>query len=310
MKMFSQFARACRVEPAGRGHGPLPGAGWFAMLALAVAASACVTTTNYLDPSGPKYAGNYATRSKAAWRLRPDGPVRVVTFNIAYGTRIDRALEVLREAEPLRDFDALALQEMDARGADRMARELGLRYVYFPGGIHPDKQRDFGCAILSPWPLERPYKVVLPHEAFGSGLRRAAVVATVVRGEDRFRFYSVHLPAPLAVSMALRREQAQVLIADAEAAPEPVIIAGDFNSYGIGEEFAKAGFTWVTSDTEPTVHPVFLGFRLDHIFAKGLSEGSLSAVAGVVQDNRGASNHKPVWAAIGFDASNGSKGFD
>ncbi len=308
MKVFPQFARACRAEPTRRGHGPFPRASRFAVLALAVAASACLTTTSYLDPSGPKYAGDYVTRSKVARRLRSDGPVRVVTFNIAYGTHIDRALEVLREAEPLQDFDALALQEMDARGVDRMARELGLRYVYFPGGVHPDKQRDFGCAILSPWRLERPYKVLLPHEAFGSGLRRAAAVATVVRGEERFRFYSVHLPAPLAVSMASRREQAQVLIADAEAAPEPVIIAGDFNSYGIGEDFAKAGFTWVTSDTEPTINPKFLGFRLDHIFAKGLSEASLSAEAGVVQDNRGASNHKPVWAAIEFSASNRSKG--
>jgi endonuclease/exonuclease/phosphatase (EEP) superfamily protein YafD len=97
------------------------------------------------------------------------------------------------------------------------------------------------------------------------------------------------------------------LIADAEASPEPVIIAGDFNSYGIGKEFVKAGFTWVTRDTEPTVGLAFFRFRYDHVFAKGLAEAPLSAEAGVVADNRRASNHKPAWAAIEFGASCESK---
>jgi endonuclease/exonuclease/phosphatase family metal-dependent hydrolase len=298
VKIFPRLDRAFKVKPMSRGLRPRPGAGRIMVLALAAACAACVTTKNYLDPSGPRYAGNY-TRSEEVVR-RPEGPVRVVTFNIAYGKHIDRAVEVLRESDPLRDFDALALQEMDAPGVEQIARELGLSYVYFPGGVHPDKQRDFGCAILSPWPLEKPTKVVLPHEAFGSGLRRAAVAATIIRGAQRFRFYSVHLPAPLAVSAGSRREQVQVLIADAEASPEPVIIAGDFNSYGIGKEFVRAGFTWITRDIEPTVGLVFLRFRYDHIFAKGLQEAPFSAEAGVVADNRRASNHRPVWAAIEF----------
>ncbi len=288
-----------------RGLPPRPNPGRTMVLVLAAACAACVTTKNYLDPSGPKYAGTYAKLEE--FDRQPEGPVRVVTFNIAYGKHIDRAIEALRESDPLRDFDALAVQEMDAPGVERIARELRLSYIYFPGGVHPDKQRDFGCAILSPWPLEEPVKVVLPHEAFGSGLRRAAVAATVVRGAQRFRFYSVHLPAPLAVSAASRREQAQVLIADAEASPEPVIIAGDFNSYGIGKEFVKAGFTWITRDTNPTVGLVFFRFRYDHIFARGLADAPSSAEAGVVVDNRGASNHKPVWAAIEFDEPGGIK---
>jgi len=277
----------------------------FAILAvaLAFAAAACAITKNYLDPSAPKYVGDHTPRLEATRRLRPDGPFRVVTFNISYGSHLDRALEVLRKNEPLRDFDALALQEMDAPGVERIARELGLRYVYFPAGVHPDKKRDFGCAILSPWPLENPVKLVLPHEALGTGLRRAATVATVVREDQRFRFYSVHLSGALAISAASRREQVDIMIADARASAEPVIIAGDFNSYGIGREFAKAGFTWITSDVGPTLRNVFFKFRYDHIFARGLSEVPVPALAGVVQDNRRASDHRPVWADNEFDAS-------
>ena len=282
--------------------------GRLALLALAFAAGACVNTKNYLDPSEPKYTGDYTLHPGADSRLRPEGSFRVVTFNIAYGNHIDRALEVLRQSEPLRDFDALALQEMDLRGVDEIARELGLCYVYFPASVHPAKKRDFGCAILSPWPLENPLKIGLPHKSFGTNLRRAATVVTVVRGEQRIRVYSVHLAGALAISAASRREQVQPVIIDARASVEPVIIAGDFNSYGIGEEFVKAGFTWVTRDVGPTLHNAFFRFRYDHIFAKGITEAPVSARTGVVEDNRKASDHRPVWAVIEFDASSGVRG--
>jgi len=192
---------------------------------------------------------------------------------------------------------------MDARGVDRIAQELGLHYVYFPSAVHPQKKRDFGCAILSPWPLEDPLKLGLPHKAFGTNIRRAATAATVVRGDRSFRLYSVHLPAPLAISAASRREQVQVIISDARKHSEPVIVAGDFNSYGIGQEFVTAGFTWVTKDIGPTLHNFFFRFRYDHIFTTGFPEVPVFFRASIVQDNRKASDHRPVWAIIDFDAS-------
>ena len=274
-----------------------------AILAMALLATGCATATNYLDPSGPVYVDHYAAADTAASNpVRAAGPIRVVSFNIAFSVHIDRALEVLRESEELRDFDVLTLQEMDAPGVERIARELGLNYVYFPSGIHPKKDRDFGCAILSPWPLEEPRKIVLPHGARVSGFRRAAVVATVVRGAERFRCYTVHLPAALSISGSSRREQAQVMIADAAASPDPVIIAGDLNSYDIRHEFAGAGFTWLSRDTGPTVSRFLLRFRYDHVFARDVSGAPVQATAGVVKDNRGASDHKAIWASVEFEA--------
>jgi len=272
-----------------------------AAIALAASGLACATAVNYLDPSGPSYlhardGGPPAPRS-------PSSPVRVVSFNIAYAVEIDRAIAVLRESEPLRDPDILALQEMDAPGTERIARALGMSAVYFPSGIHPRHERDFGCAILSPWPLEEPRKVVLPHAARGTGLRRSAVAAVVVRGKQRIRAYSVHLPSPLAVSGGARKAQLRALAADAATAAGPVVIAGDFNSHDKVEELAKAGFAWVTRDVGPTARFRLLGIGLaglsyDHVLAKGLRPVAEPGATGVVAENRGASDHHPVWAVL------------
>jgi endonuclease/exonuclease/phosphatase family metal-dependent hydrolase len=175
--------------------------------------------------------------------------------------------------------------------------------VYFPSGVHPKFERDFGCAVLSPWPLEEPRKLVLPHGARVSGLRRSATSAVVVRGGERVRVYSVHLPSPLAVSGGSRKEQLRVLAADAAAADGPVVIAGDFNSHDKVEELAKAGFAWLTRDGGGTTRFRILGVGLaslayDHVLARGLRSAPGEDAVGVVEDNRGASDHRPVWAVL------------
>jgi endonuclease/exonuclease/phosphatase family metal-dependent hydrolase len=272
-----------------------------AALGLAASGLACASAVNYLDPSGPSYV--YAPEGGVSRPGSPAAPLRVVTFNIAYAVEIDRAIEVLRRSEPLLDSDILALQEMDAPGTERIAQALGMNAVYFPSGVHPKHERDFGCAVLSPWPLEEPRKLVLPHAARVSGLRRAAASATVVRGSQRIRVYSVHLPSPVAISGGSRKEQLRALAADAVSAEGPVVIAGDFNSHRKVEELAKAGFAWVTRDVGPTARFRLLGIGLaglsyDHVLAKGLRPVVGPGATGVVADNRGASDHKPVWAVL------------
>ncbi len=270
-----------------------------ALLALVVMAGACATAKNYLDPQKPVYIGCDVSQAPFAGRLSAEGPLRVVSYNISFGIHVNRAIEVLRENGPLCGADVIVLQEMDAPGVERIAGNLGLHYVYFPSGVHPRKGRDFGCAILSPWPIVEPRKIVLPHAATGTKLRRSVAVATIVRGGQRLRVYSVHLPAALAISGRSRREQAQVLIADAKVSPDPVIIAGDFNSYGLGEEFVQAGYDWATRDIPPSARLLFFGLRFDHIFCRGLPVMLGSNTAGVGEDNRKASDHRPIWAVLG-----------
>jgi endonuclease/exonuclease/phosphatase family metal-dependent hydrolase len=272
-----------------------------AALLLAASGLGCAGAVNYLDPAGPAYA--YPRSEPAVGAGAPSAPLRVVSFNIAYAVEIDRAIEVLRGTEPLRNPDVLALQEMDAPGTERIARALGMNAVYFPSGVHPKHGRDFGCAVLSPWPLEAPGKLVLPHGARVSGLRRSATSAVVVRGTERVRVYSVHLPSPLAVSGGSRREQLRVLAADAASAEGPVVVAGDFNSHDKVEELAKAGFVWLTRDVGSTARFSLLGVGLaglayDHVLARGLRRAPGADAVGVVADNRGASDHRPVWAVL------------
>ena len=50
---------------------------------------------------------------------------------------------------------------------ESIALALGLNAVYFPGSRL--KGRDMGEAILSPWPIEKSCKVLLPYETFVVG---------------------------------------------------------------------------------------------------------------------------------------------
>jgi endonuclease/exonuclease/phosphatase family metal-dependent hydrolase len=59
------------------------------------------------------------------------------------------ALAELREIENQRALDIILLQEMDETGAEQIARELRLNYVYFPAAIEPTYDENFGNAILS-----------------------------------------------------------------------------------------------------------------------------------------------------------------
>jgi endonuclease/exonuclease/phosphatase family metal-dependent hydrolase len=267
---------------------------------LAAASAACATATSYLDPAGPLH--EFRRDANAAAPEAP-GTLRVVSFNIAYAVEIDRALEVLRGEPSLRAADVLALQEMDAPGTERIARALGMNAVYFPSGVHPRHDRDFGCAVLSPWPLGEPRKLVLPHAARVNRLRRSAASAVVTRGTERIRVYSVHLPSPLAISGGSRIDELRELARDAAASAEPVVIAGDFNSHGKVEELERLGFAWLTRDLGATTRFKLLGIplaslRYDHVLVRGLKLAPGKDASGVVADNRGASDHKPIWAVL------------
>jgi endonuclease/exonuclease/phosphatase family metal-dependent hydrolase len=263
-------------------------AAWLVLAALAV--PACATARNYLDPDGPLYAGGRATTTP------PRTALRLVSFNIEYSKRVDAALTLLRE-EPLRDADVIALQEMDAPGVERIAAALGLNYVYFPSSLLSDTGRDFGTAILSPWPLRGPRKLVLPHASRIKGGRRAVTIATLDRGADRYQVYSVHLPSPLGVSGAQRRDQVRVILADAAASVDPVLVLGDLNTREVGRLFEEQGFRWLSKAVGTTTRRAGMRFSFDHIFAKGLP-ASAAFEAAALRDNRGASDHRPVWALV------------
>jgi endonuclease/exonuclease/phosphatase family metal-dependent hydrolase len=263
---------------------------------LLVATLGCFRATNYPDPRGPVYSHPLADRDASRPVPAAGSPFRVVSFNVEFALHVDRAIGALQADPALATADALLLQEMDAPAVERIARALHLNAIYYPSGIHPRYRRDFGCAVLSPWPIEDSRKLVLPHAARFSGLRRAAVSATLRRGDMRVRVYSVHLPSPRGVSGRSRRDQIRALLADAGAADSVVVIGGDFNSRAIGADLAAAGYCWLTREIGPTTR----SHAYDHVFARRPAAWPSALVAdgaGVAVD-RGASDHKPIWAVF------------
>jgi endonuclease/exonuclease/phosphatase family metal-dependent hydrolase len=256
----------------------------FLALTLAVG---CATAHNYLDPAGPRYQATLAPPVAS----HPADQMRVVTFNIKYGRQVDRATQALRTHAALQRPDVLLLQEMDADGVERMARALGLNYVYFPASRHPKTGRDFGNAVLSPWPIERGWKVPLPHHARLIHQARAAVAARVRVAGRPVRVYSVHFGSPLGISGVQRRAQAEAVLADAATSLDPVVLAGDLNSKVVGRVFQAARFDWPTRDVGRTIGL----FSYDHVFTRGLP--TRASMVGVARDVD-ASDHRPVWVQL------------
>jgi len=247
----------------------------------------CATARNYEDPGVPVYTGGSALRRDAGSSLR------VVTFNLKWGKEIDRAAELLKRPVPLQGADLVVLEEMDREGTERLARALGLEYVYVPSAVHPVPDHDFGVALLSPWPLEAPRKLLLPHANLFRRLRRSAAVATMRSPLGPIRVYGIHFESPAGAWGSVRRDQARAVLADAEGWSGPVLVAGDFNGRGGPKEMAKLGFFWATESVRNTAGP----FEFDHVMARGLCAAGPQP-SGVAPDSNHASDHKPVWAVL------------
>jgi endonuclease/exonuclease/phosphatase family metal-dependent hydrolase len=247
----------------------------------------CAPAINLLNPTTPRFVGEYAM--PIAQRTGTPA-LRIVTFNIKLARRIDRAIEVLR-SDSLREADILALEEMDNAGVERIAQALRLNYAYYPASIHPTDHKYFGPAILSRWPIEQSWKLLLPHEARFRHQRRTATGAIVRVRDQRVRVYAVHLETPVRISEAGREDQVQAVLSDASRFDGPVVIAGDFNSYGVGPFLVRQGYRWLTSRVGSSIS----FFSWDHIFVRDLSPARPPS-AGVVREVRGASDHHPVWA--------------
>ena len=257
-------------------------------LALAtVLAAGCRTARNYPAPDGPRYVG----ARTATWDELPRrDSLRIATFNIEFGRRVDSALVVLTGDTALRELDILLLQEMDEPGTRRIARALGMGYVYYPATYQLLTRRDFGNAILSRWPISDDRKLVLPHPGRVAHTLRSATAATVLVAGAPIRVYSTHLGTVLNVSAAARADQLRAILADAQAYPR-VVLGGDLNDPSIGRVARAAGYAWPT-EHGPRTTP---GARLDHILLRGFAAGD-SAASGTITDIHHASDHLAVWA--------------
>lgn len=250
---------------------------------------------NYLDPSGPRYAQRVATPAPDEEPL-----LRVVSFNIAYGEDIDRAIEELAADPELRDADVILLQEMHARGAAAIGRALGLHHVYYPASV--EKGRLFGNAILSRWRILEDHKVVLPHGDPLGGQRRIAVAAILDAPGGRIAVYSVHAETAF-LSLRGRLEQLERVLSDVDARHGamgiPVIIGGDFNTLerwavpDVRDLFTWRGFDHASREVPSTADYCFGAPALDHLFVR-----DLEVVRAGASPTTEASDHRPLYAVL------------
>jgi len=255
----------------------------------------CALAQNYDDPNGPRYAGSYSTAPSLA-----ADDFTLATFNIEFGVEVDRAATEIRANAALANAAVLLLQEMDPVGTDRIARELGYDYVYYPGSIHHGK--DFGNAVLSRWPIADDRKLILPYRNPTNGRIRIAVRATLDTPSGPLVVYSVHTDTAW-LGPSARLGQAQAIMDDARGFAPPLAVGGDFNTLedGVGEEtvrrFEGDGYRWATSAVPPSAQSLIGPHRLDYVFVKGLVEQSSETEA------TDASDHQPVWVELERTAS-------
>ena len=257
--------------------------------------AACDPIQNFENPNEPLFAADYAKRQPEF-----DGEIKTLTWNIKFGQEVETAIAELTEVEELQEADIILLQEMDEQGVDEIARALQYNYVYFPASIHTRHDKNFGNAILSPWPLARDHKILLPHADPYTGTRRIAVSADVTVGDDVHRVYSVHA-ATMTVGLGARLDQARTIALDARSTTRPTIIAGDFNTADPAskdqtiELLGEFGFAWASPAALDSGSGYNTRFTLDYIFARDVGLGDSGTFAG-----DSGSDHQPVWADLGL----------
>ena len=269
-------------------------------IAVALPLAACTHAFNYSDPAWPRYGQAHTPLPASA-----GDTLRIVTFNIQFARHTDIAIDLIRTTPALARADVLFLEEMDAPSTQAVADSLGMSWIYYPATLHPETHRDVGNAILSRYPIVEESKLVLPHLARGFRTARAAVAATLLVEGRPVRVYAVHFATMMGNGPNERRDQLRVVLDDADRYRD-VIIAGDFNSETVPDVALARGYRWPTRHLPHTN----AWWTFDHVLLRGFTPAGPDSL-GVVHDNRGASDHKPVWAVLvrdGTAASLGSTG--
>lgn len=225
--------------------------------------------------------------------------LKVVSWNIQFGTNIDGAIAELQQVRPLIDADVILLQEMDSAGVGRIATTLDMHSTYKRACIHPKSGREFGNAILSATPLVDVRVIDLPHQASIQGTPRLVLGATTKVGTNDVEVWSVH--TEVTTMRWWKRAEQYDAIVDAISAShaDHLVIGGDFNTAtdrstaGLTERMATIDAERITTQAGHSLQRVRRKFTLDHMYTRGIR----AVDVGVCADTQ-ASDHAPIWADL------------
>ena len=195
---------------------------------------------NYLHPQLPRCAESYRPLDDA---LSEPDTFKFVSFNIKFGNEPDKAMRTLARND-LDGADVLVLQEMDLPSTRQIARELRVNYVYYPIAVHPKNGRQFGLAILSPWPIREDRKILLPRIESSDDISKMALSATVWVKGTPVGVINAHLQSGLSPVEIGAQLQTLLGCVFSETCPQPgapmlserpyYVLAGDLNTLGGG----------------------------------------------------------------------------
>ena len=239
-------------------------------------------------------------------------PLRIVTWNIERGVRLQKIVTALKALEP----DIVLLQEVDRycrrSGSLDVARELGqlLEMNWVSAGEFQEIGEAKGAAaamtgqaILSRAVITDPAVIVFAHQSSMRWRlnpvqpRRGGRIALRARTAGVL-VYSLHLES---VGDDIQRSSQlnDVLTDQSGQRADGVVIAGDFNNARgfrspMFATFGSAGFVDALGST-PRQTAVNLGHPIDWVFAKGATQAS-----GHVERVENASDHYPLIATISW----------
>lgn len=223
--------------------------------------------------------------------------LRVITWNIEFAHHTLRAIRAIETG--CGDADIVLLQEMDERGTAEIAGHLDLNYAYVALSVHPQSDRNFGNAILSPWPLADAEVTQLPYVAPFQGQPRAILGVTVRHPSSEVRAYSVHTETPVLSHRRRLRQFVAIGETVARRADVPVVLGGDFNTAStrsvraVATELEGSSLRRINAEAGPTFRRAARSFELDHLFVRGLSDTTV----GLLSDHA-ASDHDGLWADL------------
>lgn len=261
----------------------------------------CGTVQVYQEPDEPvfRYQENETPSGTQTDSLN------VVTFNIKKAEKIALASTELEALQLKKNVDVYLLQEMDEKGVETIAKNLGLNYLYIPVVYNTAEKKNVGNAILTKGRIAYPEKLLLPHVKPLSKGRRHVTIAEVTIAQKKILVYSVHTET-VVMSSKKRMDQVEAIIAHARKAAvnyNYILIGGDFNtlfskdSRNAVAKFKGNGFSWSTEAAGETASAFFglLKPTHDYIFTQGLDVMHSSKIT-----SSRSSDHFPILATLRF----------